>query len=78
VHMPVLRPDKKYAGDYKPDPDELLAEIDDVKVDYGPRGGGGNMAVVTAKVHVFDPVVPEEESLAMYMKKHRTPAAVRE
>ena len=54
--VPVLRPDAKYAGDYKPAPDKPLAviKVNDVEV-------GGNMAIVDSHVHVL-PVLVKQKS----------------
>ena len=65
--VPVLRSDKKYAGDWKEEPEAALGQLADIKVEYGD-----NMAIVTAKVEDTGYEEPEE-SLKMFMKKHKTP-----
>ena len=71
--MPVFRADKTNAGDWKPEPEEALGKLEDVHVDYT----GGNMAIVTCKVEPTHWEEPEE-TVMMFMKKHKTPAIVRE
>lgn len=63
--MPVLRPDAKYAGDYKPEDGPVLAEIKMEEAEIGD-----NMAIASGYVHVLPVLEKQKSEGQLWMESH--------